>query len=77
MYYSGLVVTALPGRFDEALASLAARSDVEIHQQSRKTHRFIVVTENESVHGESDTFQALRTLAGVADVSLVVHREDH
>lgn len=77
MYYSGLVVTALPGRFDEALAALTARSDVEIHQKSRETHRFIVVTENESVHGESDTFQALRTLAGIADVSLVVHREDH
>lgn len=76
MYYSGLVVTALPGRFDEALASLAAREDVEIHQQNRETNRFIAVIENDSVHGESDTFTAIRTLAGVADVSLVVHRKD-
>ena len=58
MYYSGLVVTALPGRFDEALASLAAREDVEIHQKNRETSRFIIVIENDSVQGESDTFQA-------------------
>ena len=76
MFYSGLLVTALPDRYDEAVAALAGVESAQIHQQDRAGNRFIVTVENESVNGESDTFNLIRTLPGVANVSLIVHRED-
>lgn len=76
MFYSGLVVKAAPGKFDEALASVSALPCAEIFQQHRDTSRFVVVLEDESVHKEADAFTRIRTLPGVADVSLIAHRED-
>ena len=76
MFYSGLVVTATPDGYDKAVASIAALSSAEIFQQHRETNRFVVVLEDDSVHHEADTFAQIRTLPGVADVSLITHRED-
>ncbi len=76
MFYSGLVVTATPGKFDEAIASVAALPSAEVFQQHRETHRFVVVLEESSVHQEADAFTQIRTLPSVADVSLIAHRED-
>jgi len=76
MFYSGLVVTATPGKFDEAIAAVAALPCAEVFQQHRETHRFVVVLEGDSVNGEADTFAQIRTLPNIADVSLITHRED-
>lgn len=76
MFYSGLVVTATPGKFDAAIASVAALPSAEVFQQHRETNRFVVVLEDDSVHHEADTFAQIRTMPDVADVSLITHRED-
>ena len=75
-YYSGLVVTCAPGAMDAVLAALKSSKTAEVHQTDPATGRIVVVIEDDSVHGEADKFQRLRTMEGVADVSLIVHRSD-
>ena len=75
-YYSGLVVTCAPGAMDAVLAALKSSKTAEVHQTDPATGRIVVVIEDDSVHGEADKFQRLRTMVGVADVSLIVHRSD-
>ena len=71
-YYSGLVVTCAPGAMDAVLAALKSSKTAEVHQTDPATGRIVVVIEDDSVHGEADKFQRLRTMEGVADV----HRSD-
>ena len=72
MFYSGLVVTCKPGQFEsvgEALKSLP----VEVHQSDAASGRYVVVLEEPS---ETERFRAIQTLPFVADVSLIVHRNE-
>ncbi len=75
MFYSGLVVTCKPGQFEAVGAALAALP-VEVHQSDAESGRYVVVLEETSIDAETERFQAIRLLPGVADVSLVVHRDD-
>ena len=71
MFYSGLVVTSKPGQFEsvgEALKSLP----VEVHQSDAASGRYVVVLEEP----ETERFRAIQSLPSVADVSLVVHRNE-
>ena len=60
MNYSGVLVSAFPGRYDEMLRELDTIEGVEVHQQ-------------DPVTAEVDLFKAVSTLSGVADAALVVH----
>ncbi len=75
MFYSGLVVTSKPGQFEsvgEALKSLP----VEVHQSDAASGRYVVVLEEPSIEAETERFRAIQSLLSVADVSLVVHRNE-
>lgn len=75
MFYSGLVVTSKPGQFEsvgEALKSLP----VEVHQSDAASCRYVVVLEEPSIEAETERFRAIQSLPSVADVSLVVHRNE-
>ncbi|MBO5659078.1 MAG: chaperone NapD [Duodenibacillus sp.] len=76
MYYSGLVVTCLTPHFDDIITTLEGMPGVEIHQKDVETCRLVVVIEGETIDSETQTFKAISAIKGVADVSLVVHRED-
>lgn len=74
-FYSGLVVTCKPGQFEsvgEALKSLP----VEVHQSDAASGRYVVVLEEPSVEAETERFRAIQMLPFVADVSLIVHRNE-
>lgn len=75
MFYSGLIVTSKPGQFDVVGQELS-RLAVEIHQSDAVSGRYVVVLEESSVEAETERFRSIRTLPGVADVSLVVHRNE-
>lgn len=75
MFYSAVMVTARPDALDKAIDAVRGES-VEIHQIDRGKNRFIGVIEGDTVDSESDIFVRLQDLPDVADVSLIVHRED-
>ena len=68
MNYSGVLVSAFPGRYDEMLRELDTIEGVEVHQQDPDHNRCIIVIEAPDV-----LFKAVSTLSGVADAALVVH----
>lgn len=73
MNYSGVLVSAFPGRYDEMLRELDTIEGVEVHQQDPDHNRCIIVIEAPDVTAEVDLFKAVSTLPGVADAALVVH----
>lgn len=73
MNYSGVLVSAFPGRYDEMLRELDTIEGVEVHQQDPDRNRCIIVIEAPDVTAEVDLFKAVSTLSGVADVALIVH----
>lgn len=75
MYYSGLVVTCKAGHFD-SVGRLLRDLPVEVHQSDAASGRYVVVLEEASVDAETEQFHRIRTLEGVADVSLIVHRSE-
>lgn len=76
MYYSGLLITSRPGQLSALEEALRAFPNVEIHQRDEAAERLILVMEANSVDDETDEFRKLRSLPPVADLSLIVHRED-
>ncbi len=75
MFYSGLIVTCQPGQF-AAVGQELDRLNVDVHQRHEASGRYVVVLEEPTVDAETDRFHTIRTLPGVADVSLVVHRDE-
>ncbi|MCG5030420.1 chaperone NapD [Mesosutterella sp. OilRF-GAM-744-9] len=75
MFYSGILVTAAPGKFDLAVKSVQEHG-LEVFQQERASGRFIAVIEGESISKEAGIFRELLELPGVQDASLVVSQED-
>ena len=69
MFYSGLIVTCKPDRFDAVGLELT-------HQRHQQSGRYVVVLEEKTVEAETERFRTIRSLEGVADVSLVVHRDE-
>ena len=69
MNYSGVLVSAFPGRYDEMLRELDTIEGVEDPDHNR----CIIVIEAPDVTAEVDLFKAVSTLSGVADAALVVH----
>ena len=75
MFYSGLIVTCKPDRFD-AVGLELERLSVDIHQRHQQSGRYVVVLDEKTVEAETERFRTIRSLEGVADVSLVVHRDE-
>lgn len=75
MFYSGLIVTCKPGHFN-TLGEKLRSMFFEVHQSDAASGRYVVVLEEASVEAETERFRAIRQLPDVADVSLVVHREE-
>jgi len=74
LHVSGAVVTALPGRFDDARAALAAIAGVDVHQTDAATRRLVITIESATVDEARSTLVAIQGLAPVAHAHLVVHR---
>jgi nitrate reductase NapAB chaperone NapD len=74
MFYSGIVVTSKPDRFDQAVSAVSELPGVEIHQKDEASLRFVAVIEAETINAESDLFSKIRFLPDVTDAALVVHR---
>lgn len=72
-HYSGVLVTALPGRFDEAGARLADLRGAEIRETDAASGRFVVVLETADRQGQEESLRALSALPGVAAAALVAH----
>ena len=70
MFYSGLVVTSKPGQFESVGEAL------KVHQSDAASGRYVVVLEEPSVEAETERFRAIQSLPSVADVSLIVHRNE-
>lgn len=77
MFYSGLVVICREGRLDDIEASVSSLEGCEVHQRDETTSRLVVVIEGETIDRETELFQQIRSMDGVIDASLVVHREDN
>lgn len=73
MNYSGVLVSACPGRYDEMLRELDAIDGVEVHQKDPDLNRCIIVIEAPDVPAEMDLFKAVSNLPSVVDAALVVH----
>lgn len=54
MNYSGVLVSACPGRYDEMLRELDAIDGVEVHQKDPDHNRCIIVIEAPDVPAEMD-----------------------
>lgn len=54
MNYSGVLVSAFPGRYDEMLRELDTIEGVEVHQQDPDHNRCIIVIEAPDVTAEVD-----------------------
>ena len=63
MFYSGVLVTAAPGK-------------LEIYHRDPDAERFIAVIEGETIQSEADIFKELISLPGIQNVSLVANLED-
>ena len=57
MNYSGVLVSAFPGRYDEMLRELDTIEGVEVHQQDPDHNRCIIVIEAPDVTAEVDLFK--------------------
>ncbi|MGN1209136.1 MAG: chaperone NapD [Duodenibacillus sp.] len=76
MFYSGLIVTCETSHWDEVCAAVGALEHVEVHQTDASVGKIIVVLEAQTVGEEADTFERIRKMPHVLDVSLVVHRQE-
>jgi nitrate reductase NapAB chaperone NapD len=72
-HYSGVLISAEPARFTEALGALAALADVEVHHTDASSARCVVVLESADREGQERLFRALRELPGVAGAELAFH----
>ena len=59
MNYSGVLVSAFPGRYDEMLRELDTIEGVEVHQQDPDHNRCIIVIEAPDVTAEVQLFLVL------------------
>lgn len=73
MNYSGVLVSAFPGCYDEMLRELDTIEGVEVHQKDPDHNRCIIVIEAPDVTAEVDLFQVVSNLSSVVDAALVVH----
>ena len=62
MNYSGVLVSAFPGRYDEMLRELDTIEGVEVHQQDPDHNRCIIVIEAPDVTAEVDLFKLFLVL---------------
>lgn len=76
LHYSGVLVTALPGRLEEARAGAARLPGVEVRHVEPASGRFVVVLESVDRRGQEDGLRALSALDGVAAADLVTHFVD-
>ena len=70
-HYAGVLVTADPGRFDEAVASLEALSAVSLHQRDPASGRCVVVLECADRGGQEQLFREIQGLGAVRSADLV------
>ncbi|MBP1642540.1 MAG: NapD protein [Acidobacteria bacterium] len=75
-HYAGVLVTADPGRFDEAVASLAALDAVTLHQRDPGNGRCVVVLETDDRAGQERLFRRIQGLGAVRSADLVYHLID-
>jgi len=75
-HYAGVLVTADPGRFDEAVASLAALDAVTLHQRDPGNGRCVVVLETDDRAGQERLFRRIQGLGAVRSADLVYHLVD-
>lgn len=75
-HYAGILVTALPGRFDEAVADLAALAAVTLHQRDPDSGRCVVVLETADRRGQEQLFRQIQGLGAVRSADLVYHLID-
>jgi len=75
-HYAGVLVTAEPRRFDEALAALAALPHVSLHQRDRATGRFVAVLESADRAAGERLLVALGRIPDVRSADLVYHLVD-
>lgn len=75
MFYSGVLVTAAPGKLEKAVQSVEGKG-LEIYHRDPDAERFIAVIEGETIQSEADIFKELISLPGIQNVSLVTNLED-
>ena len=75
-HYAGVLVTADPGRFDEAVASLAALDAVTLHQRDPGNGRCVVVLVTDDRAGQERLFRRIQGLGAVRSADLVYHLID-
>jgi nitrate reductase NapAB chaperone NapD len=75
-HYAGVLVTAHPARFDEAVESLRGMDAVTLHQRDAGTGRCVVVLETDERAGQELLFDRIRRLGSVRCANLVYHLID-
>lgn len=75
-HYAGILVTARPGRFEEAVADLAALDAVTLHQRDPGSGRCVVVLETTDRAGQQHLFRQIQSLGAVRSADLVYHLID-
>jgi len=75
-HYAGVLVPADPGRFEEAVASLAALDAVTLHQRDPGNGRCVVVLETDDRAGQERLFRRIQGLGAVRSADLVYHLID-
>lgn len=73
MNYSGVLVSACPGCYDQMIAQLKGIKGVEVHQEDQEHNRCIIVIEAPDCGGEVELFKQVSSLPSVIDAALVVH----
>ncbi len=73
MNYSSILIAFQPETMTATLEAVKTTPNVEVFQVDEEHSRAIAVIEGETTSDEVSTFDAIRHLEGVMDVSLINH----